>query len=53
MRAGKSWWWVEDDRFIVSFTVVPGYLERAQFPVEAWLPRTPVVVRLLEREVND
>ncbi len=48
-RPGKSWWWVEDDRYVVAFSVVPGYVERAQFPVRRWLPRTPPVVRLLER----
>jgi hypothetical protein len=53
IHAGKSWWWVEDDRFVVSFTVVPGYIERARYPVEAWLSRTPAVVRLLEREAQD
>lgn len=52
-QPGKSWWWVDDDRYIVTFTIVPGYLERAQFPVKAWLPRTPPVVRLLEREIYD
>jgi len=48
-RPGKSWWWVQDDRYVVAFSVVPGYVERAQFPVKRWLPRTPPVVRLLER----
>ncbi|HEX6136500.1 MAG TPA: hypothetical protein VF059_02505 [Casimicrobiaceae bacterium] len=48
-RLGKSWWWVDDDRFIVTFGPVPGYVERAAFPVRRWLSRTPSVVRLLER----
>lgn len=48
-RPGKSWWWVEDDRYVVAFSVVPGYVERARYPVKRWLPRTPPVVRLLER----
>jgi len=48
-RPGKSWWWVQDDRYVVAFSIVPGYVERAQFPVRRWLPRTPPVVRLLER----
>lgn len=46
---GKSWWWVHDDQYVIAFTVVPGYVEQAQFPVDAWLPRTPPVIRLLER----
>ncbi|NDP43648.1 MAG: hypothetical protein GZ089_13170 [Aromatoleum sp.] len=46
---GKSWWWVNDDRYVVAFTVIPGYVERARFDVDRWLPRTPASVRLLER----
>ena len=48
-RADRSWWWVDDDRFVVTFGPVRGYSERGRFPVERWLPRTPPVVLLLER----
>jgi hypothetical protein len=48
-RADRSWWWVDDDRFVVAFSAVRGYSERARFPVERWLPRTPPAVLLLER----
>ncbi|MEP7182087.1 MAG: hypothetical protein ABI886_07870 [Betaproteobacteria bacterium] len=48
---GRSWWFVQDDRWVVAFTVVPGYVERARFDVDRWLPRTPPTVRLLERKV--
>ena len=48
-RPGKSWWWVDDDRFVVAFGAVPGYIERARFTVKRWLPRTPSAVLLLER----
>ncbi len=48
-RLGKSWWWVEDDRFVVAFSVPPGYVERRRFPVERWLPRTPATIFLSER----
>jgi hypothetical protein len=47
--AGKSWWWVKDDRWVVAFGPVPGYAERARFTVERWLSRTPSTVYLLER----
>jgi hypothetical protein len=47
--SGKSWWWVRDDRYVVAFSVVPGYAERARFDVRRWLPRTPPAVYLLER----
>ncbi|HLX28083.1 MAG TPA: glycosyltransferase family 39 protein [Casimicrobiaceae bacterium] len=46
---GKSWWWVKDDRYVVAFGMVPGYDEVRAFPVARWLPRSPLVVRLLLR----
>ncbi len=46
---GKSWWWVQDDRYVVAFSPVAGYVELARFGVERWLPRTPVQIYLLER----
>jgi hypothetical protein len=49
---GRSWWWVKDDRFVVAFGPVRGYEERARFPVERWLPRTPEHVLLLERRAQ-
>ena len=47
--AGKSWWWVKDDEYVVAFIVAPGYEEVAAFPVRRWFERTPAVVRLLRR----
>ena len=47
---GKSFWWVKDDEFAVSFSEVPGYRTVAEFPVDGKLARTPEVVRLLRRE---
>jgi len=49
IRADKSWWWVADDRFIVAFSVPPGFVERARFAVDRWLARTPPAIFLLER----
>ncbi|HKU88074.1 MAG TPA: hypothetical protein VJV77_17190, partial [Casimicrobiaceae bacterium] len=49
---GRSWWWVKDDRFVVAFGPVRGYEERARFPVDRWLPRTPEQVLLLERRAH-
>lgn len=47
---GKSWWWVKDDEYVVTFVPVPGYEEIRAFPVRRWLERTPPVVRLLRRK---
>ncbi len=49
---GKSWWWVQDDRYVVAFTPVEGYDELARFPVKRWLARTPATLYLLERAVR-
>jgi len=46
---GKSWWWVQDDRFVVAFSPVEGFAELARFPVKRWLGRTPPTVYLLAR----
>ncbi|HWC45366.1 MAG TPA: hypothetical protein VG868_04560, partial [Casimicrobiaceae bacterium] len=48
-RPGKSWWWVDDDRYVVAFGDVPGYTVLARYPVRGFLPRTPREIVLLER----
>jgi hypothetical protein len=47
--AGKRWWWVADDRYVVAFSVAPGFVERSRFDVDRWLARTPPAIFLLER----
>lgn len=37
-RTAKSWWWVEDDRHIVSFAPLDGYEVLWREPVERLLP---------------
>lgn len=49
-RPGKSWWWVDDDRFVVAFGEVPGYAVVARYPVRRLLARTPRELVLLERD---
>ncbi|HEY2966937.1 MAG TPA: glycosyltransferase family 39 protein [Casimicrobiaceae bacterium] len=47
--SGKSWWWIADDRYVVAFSVPPGFVELARFDVDRWLARTPPAIYLLER----
>lgn len=47
---GKRWWWVVDDRFLVAFTVMPGYGSVRCLPVNGYLPSTPRFVHLLKRD---
>ena len=48
--AGKSWWWVKDDAYVIAFAAVPGYEEIDRRVVRHWLPRSPGEVRLLRRK---
>ena len=34
---GQSWWWVNDDRWMIAFGPVPGYRELQRFPFRRWL----------------
>ena len=45
----KSWWWVEDDLYVIAFSHVNGYSVVATYPVNGWISRTPKQVLLLRR----
>ena len=45
----RSWWWVVDDRFIVSFRPLPGYEVHRRLPFRRWLPPGVGQVLILER----
>ena len=45
----KSWWWVVDDRFVVSFRPLPGYGVRQSIPFSRWLPPGEGRIVVLER----
>ena len=34
----KSWWWVQDDQYVVAFGVLPGYEVVARHRCARWLP---------------
>jgi hypothetical protein len=36
-KPGKSWWWVHDDEYIVTFGEVPDYEVYRQYPYNSWL----------------
>ena len=35
---GKSWWWVKDDTYIVSFEQLVGYTAIKEYRIRTWLP---------------
>jgi hypothetical protein len=45
----KSWWWVVDDRFVVSLRPLAGFTVRARRDYPTWLGSGPGSVFLLER----
>lgn len=47
--AGKSWWWVRDDLYVVAFSPLAGYQLLETFKVDALLPRSPKKILLLKR----
>lgn len=46
---GRSWWWVMDERLVVTMGPVDGYREIARVPFDRWLPGPDGAMRLLER----
>jgi len=38
LSAKKSWWWVQDDAYLISFGPVPGYSALKEYPYTRWLP---------------
>lgn len=47
---GKSFWWVKDDYYVVTFSSLPGYDEIETLRVKRWFSRSPAEVRLLRRK---
>lgn len=47
---GKSWWWVDRDDYIVSFSPIRGYRELRSVPFSPWLPTKMERVRVLRKE---
>lgn len=50
--ARKSWWWVVDDRFLVSFRALPGYDVRRSISYQRWLPPGTGHIVVLERSAS-
>jgi len=46
----KSWWWVRDPAYMVSFGALPGYDVVTQMPYDAWLPPHTGRVLVLRRQ---
>lgn len=50
-RAGeKSWWWVHDDEYLISFGPVDGYRTFKEYSYTNWLPPHRQTVNVLKKE---
>jgi 4-amino-4-deoxy-L-arabinose transferase-like glycosyltransferase len=46
----KSWWWVNDDTYVLAFGPIPGYMAVRQANFDRWLHLSQSTVTLLKRE---
>jgi hypothetical protein len=49
-QRGKSWWWVDDDEFIIAMGPVPGYSIHRRYPYSRWLPPGTGEIVVLHRD---
>jgi hypothetical protein len=45
----KSWWWVQDDAYVVSFGAIEGYETLRSYPFTRWLPPQEESMLVLHR----
>lgn len=50
MDTSKSWWWVENDDFVISFGPLPNYVEIKKYPFERWIPPGDGSIFVLQRQ---
>jgi 4-amino-4-deoxy-L-arabinose transferase-like glycosyltransferase len=51
-KENKSWWWVEDDEYMISFGAVPGYEEMKRYTYQKWIPYCRDNMFILHRVPN-
>jgi hypothetical protein len=47
--SSKSWWWVKDDRYVISFGPLVGYIEKKHYSFNRWLSIGQGEILVLER----
>jgi hypothetical protein len=48
-KPDRSWWWVQDDSYVLSFGPLPGYSEIGRRDFERWLPARSGAVYALQK----
>ncbi|MBI4558204.1 MAG: glycosyltransferase family 39 protein [Candidatus Hydrogenedentes bacterium] len=51
-EVGKSWWWVEDDGYILTLGPVSGYQNIREYPYSRWLPGPEGRLYLMRRRTK-
>jgi hypothetical protein len=47
--SSRSWWWVKDDRYVISFGPITGYAVIKQYPFNRWMPIRQGNILVLKR----
>lgn len=48
-KPGKSWWWVQEDRYLLAFAPLQGSTVVSRYPYHRWLPGADGMVWVLQR----
>ncbi|MBI2437408.1 MAG: hypothetical protein HYV36_01145, partial [Lentisphaerae bacterium] len=49
-RPGKSWWWVQDDEYVIAFAPFDNYMEVDRHPYTRWIPPSRGYIFTLQRK---
>jgi len=51
-KPGKTWWWVDDDKYIIALSHLPGYNVDTIFQFKNWIRNSANKVYILERNTD-
>ncbi|MFH1010564.1 MAG: hypothetical protein V1784_04945, partial [bacterium] len=50
--ATRSWWWVEQDDYVITFGRIPGFVEEKRFPYMRWIPPGRGYILVLRKAIS-
>ncbi|MDH4180088.1 MAG: hypothetical protein OEV33_06210, partial [Armatimonadota bacterium] len=48
----RSWWWVDDDEYVIAFGPLAGYSEIDRYQYDRWMPRGRGSILVLQRDAE-
>ncbi|HUT16437.1 MAG TPA: glycosyltransferase family 39 protein [Anaerolineae bacterium] len=48
----RSWWWVDDDEYVIAFGPIAGYSEIDRYQYDRWMPRGRGSILVLQRDAE-